>query len=445
MPNTPRFDDALPVFAGLVKRHLGEDALETHAFLRDASGRLTLILRSDIDEAARELLAKEVTAELGPYVDGPDFVAATPEQLFDESLADPTKDIREQIDHSQFSGTVLLIDRRIIGQDWTRPRFDPIPDAPPVITFYSCKGGVGRSTALAVACAAFAERGLNTLAIDLDIEAPGLGSMLLGEENMPAFGALDYLVENGLSGIDDDFLRQCVGTSALTHGQGLVEVVPAVGAMSRQHPQNVLAKLGRAFLEDPDGKGGGVSFLEQTRALIRDVVQLRSYDVVLVDARAGLSEASAAAVIGLGGDLLCFGVDSPQTFDAYRFLFAHLRRFVNGSDFENDWRYRIRMIHAKSEREEEAHKQFRDRSHQVFSELLYDQEAEPAAEHFNFDFDDENGPHYAWPIPYDAEFAEFDPIGKPNQLHEDFFDRSFGPFIERVASLVGERPDRDGR
>lgn len=434
-----RFDDSLPVCAAVVQKHLGSEALERHAFLRDASGRLTLIQRGEISDAARMSLTDDISKALGPYVDGPDFAIVTPLQLFDEALANPAKDIRERIDHPEFTGWVSLIDRRIIGQDWTRPRFDPIPDAPPVITFYSCKGGVGRSTALAVACAAFAERGLNTLAIDLDIEAPGLGSMLLGEENMPTFGALDYLVENGVSGIDDDFLGHCVGPSALTHGQGLVEVVPAVGSISRRHPQNVLAKLGRAFLEDPDGQGGGVSFLEQTRALIQHVAKLRRYDVVLVDARAGLSEASAAAVIGLGGDLLCFGVDSPQTFDAYRFLFAHLARFVPGPDAEPDWRYRVRMVHAKSRRGAEAHRQFREKSHEVFADFLYE-ETKPNQEAFNFDFDDETAPHYAWPVPYDADFAEFDPLGKPDQLRRDFFDRSFGPFVDRIESLLEKRP-----
>ena len=43
-----------------------------------------------------------------------------------------------------------------------------------IFTFYSYKGGVGRSLALAHVAYAFAERGLRVLAIDFDLEAPGL-------------------------------------------------------------------------------------------------------------------------------------------------------------------------------------------------------------------------------------------------------------------------------
>ncbi len=43
-----------------------------------------------------------------------------------------------------------------------------------IFTFYSYKGGVGRSLALAHVAHAFAERGLRVLMVDFDLEAPGL-------------------------------------------------------------------------------------------------------------------------------------------------------------------------------------------------------------------------------------------------------------------------------
>ena len=43
-----------------------------------------------------------------------------------------------------------------------------------VITFYSFKGGVGRSMALANIAALCAQRGKTVLALDFDFEAPGL-------------------------------------------------------------------------------------------------------------------------------------------------------------------------------------------------------------------------------------------------------------------------------
>src|SRR5262245_50215695 len=43
-----------------------------------------------------------------------------------------------------------------------------------IVTFYSYKGGTGRTMALANIAAVLAERGHHVLAVDFDLEAPGL-------------------------------------------------------------------------------------------------------------------------------------------------------------------------------------------------------------------------------------------------------------------------------
>src|SRR5215207_8752525 len=43
-----------------------------------------------------------------------------------------------------------------------------------IVTFYSYKGGVGRSMAVANIAVLLARRGLKVLAVDFDLEAPGL-------------------------------------------------------------------------------------------------------------------------------------------------------------------------------------------------------------------------------------------------------------------------------
>jgi tetratricopeptide (TPR) repeat protein len=51
-------------------------------------------------------------------------------------------------------------------------------DSPQIVTFYSYKGGVGRSMAVLNVAYAMANRGLNVLVLDLDLEAPGLSGFL---------------------------------------------------------------------------------------------------------------------------------------------------------------------------------------------------------------------------------------------------------------------------
>jgi Mrp family chromosome partitioning ATPase len=142
-------------------------------------------------------------AKLLPYVDGESGAIASPEDLFDPNLREENVGLPEWIEHKAFRGFVRLVERRIVGQDWLQPPRDPIEGVPPITVFASHKGGVGRSTALAVSAAALSEKGFSVLVVDLDLEAPGLGEMLLNEA--PKFGTLDYFVEDGLSNVDDSF------------------------------------------------------------------------------------------------------------------------------------------------------------------------------------------------------------------------------------------------
>ena len=53
-------------------------------------------------------------------------------------------------------------------------RSDASRDDGKIVTFYSFKGGVGRTTALGITAARLAQDGHRVLCIDLDLEAPGL-------------------------------------------------------------------------------------------------------------------------------------------------------------------------------------------------------------------------------------------------------------------------------
>jgi len=293
---------------------------------------------------------------------------------------------------------------------------------------------VGRSTALAVSAAAFSKAGFNILVVDLDLEAPGLGAMLLAE--LPDYGTLDYFAETSVGNVDDAFIAGLIAVSALAEN-GQIHVAPAVGRMSNGSPQNVLAKISRAYVERVDDDGQTVSFLDRTRELIAQLCSINRYDAVFVDARAGLNEATAAAVLGLGAEILLFGADTPQTFAGYRYLLAHLQRFRPGESGDNDWRYRLRMVHARAQASPKSEAIFRTHAFEMFSDTIYDEEEGIEAEAFNFDYDDPSAPHYAWPIADDVNYAEFDPLIRGDQLAQHLYDRTFGPFIANLRDKIG--------
>jgi hypothetical protein len=432
---TTRYDDALPEFAALVRNALGEDAPLDNFFLRDSAGRLTFVLTEKIDDEKKKVLIKS-TAKLKPYIDSLEGAVAYPDELLDPFLTRPDIGVFEHLEHPAYTGFVRLVERRIIGQDWLEEPQDPIKGVPPVVVFASHKGGVGRSTALAVSAIALAERGLDTLIVDLDLEAPGIGDIFLKPEDAPQYGTLDYFVETTFGDVDDSFLEQMIAVSALTQGRGRVHICPAVGVTGDNNPQNVLGKIARAYLEGPGGDDTSASFLYRTRDLIRRLSGRTRYDVIFVDARAGLNEATAAAVLGLGAEILLFGVDTPQTFSGYRYFLSYLQRFRPAESTPDDWRFRLRMVHAKASADLKMQADFRTRTFELFADTLYDEEKGVEETSFNFDYDDSSAPHYAWPILDDSNYSEFKPLQRPDQLSKTMYDRTFGPFTKALLNSI---------
>ena len=66
-----------------------------------------------------------------------------------------------------------------------------------VVTFYSYKGGVGRTLALLNVAASLVERGNRVLLVDFDLEAPGLDRAL----------CLDFQPTRGIVGLVNDYMR----------------------------------------------------------------------------------------------------------------------------------------------------------------------------------------------------------------------------------------------
>ena len=165
---------------------------------------------------------------------------------------------------------------------------------------------------------------------------------------------------------------------------------------------------------------------------------------MLVDARAGLAEGTAPALIGLGATVLCFGVDTPATHVANRCLFSYLSGLPNASQSERDWRADFRIVHAKAQPGAAARRRFMESVYETFVNEVYDADVESGGpggnEPFSFDYDDEDAPHWPWPISFDVALADFDPRSRPDQLTLEFVQRSFGPLLERADRLIGSSP-----
>lgn len=336
MSDPIRFDTSLPqLVASLKAAYHGNLAAAEPVVIRDFEGRLGVIL--DIPAADLDGLNSAVAERLGPYARPEDPVrglnSAGISRIVEEAHAAPVLEIE--------GVNIRLLDRRIVGADWmARPVLEP--GSVPRIAFVSIKGGVGRSTALAIAATHLAQAGLRVLTVDLDLEAPGLGATLLKPEELPTYGVVDWLVENGISGIDGTFRADCIGKSSLLDG---ISVVPAFGSQTLAHPADALAKIARASLEDTR-EGTPLPLRHQLQEMLNSFEASGDYDVVLIDGRAGLHETTAAPVLGLGAKVLLFGINEPQTFQGYAFLLAHIRERIPGG---KEWEENAWFVQAKAD------------------------------------------------------------------------------------------------
>ncbi len=436
MPHRVFFDDSLPCLLQYLISAFGIDAVERGTILRDASGRLSFFAADNLSSRAEEdRSAKELEDSLGPY-------GRTGRSLVfpDDGERSPLLSSSERIPLKIDNRFCYLVDRRIVGSGWLAAPLEAVLK-PPRIVFATLKGGVGRSTALAVTAADLARRNKNVLVVDLDLEAPGLGNLMLDDDRTPEFGVIDYLVENGIQGIREKLLLSFLGTSGLTNaGGGRVDVMPALGKSSLHSPHNVLAKLSRAMVEDVS-EGAIISVGEQISAMIDRMVRMSNYDVVLVDSRAGMAELAAPAVIGIGATVLLFGTAQKQTIEGYRSLFAALQLLAQRDRSLGraaEWRTSLRPVYAKAGLDPKVEELFLDDMYELFSTHLYDEEDGRVddTDGLRFTRDDRTAPHWPLHIPFSQTFIDFDPTRTPGQLAENFYDSTYGAFLKEVDRII---------
>ncbi|MGX1747134.1 MULTISPECIES: ParA family protein [unclassified Brevundimonas] len=425
-----RFDTSLPILATMIIESLSLDVEKDGYFLRDGFGRVAFYSFKSITKKELSTFNVKALRALGNSCFPAGAIQIAPG---DTPVGDAV--IWKAMRAGPHDLTIQLVDRRFSGRDWlSRPRA-PIPGAPPMITFGSLKGGVGRTTALFVLAMFLARQGRNVLLVDLDLEAPGLASMVFRQDEMPRFGALEYLVETSLNGICDDQLHDFIGTSSLTdrdRGQGRVDLLPATGKETLSCAHTMMAKLARALIERPSPTGP-ISLAVQIRQMVERFASTSDYDVVLIDARAGLAELTAGPLLGLGSTVLLFGTDHPHTFEGYRYLMGHLG-LLPTTEGEPDWREQIHFVHAKASTKPESLVAFNDKLYDVLSEAFY--ETDISEDVFNFSLNDQESPHHAWVIYHDSQFLDSEYLADPASFDGPILEAVFSDFLGRAYNIL---------
>jgi len=276
--------------------------------------------------------------------------------------------------HAATIPNVILkkLERRLTKDSWTSdeekaPAWPLKKQTPPIVAFFSFKGGVGRTTALVGCALLLAQDSENKVAVvDLDLEAPGLGPFL---NVTTTRGILDVLVDHAVTGQVD-----LNAASSPPQGNAFptnVMVFPASGGAIDDEYVEKLGRLdfGRAAIgtADPPVLGALKALLD---ALKRDM-----YTHILLDARAGLHDLGGLALHGLAHIDVIVARPSEQTWPGLRHALGHLRR-VRGETMD------VVLAHAQAPRDVNApeHRDFSEKTYEIFTDVVYPASASAPAQ-----------------------------------------------------------------
>src|SRR5260370_32598126 len=194
---------------------------------------------------------------------------------------------------------------------------------PFVVTFYSFKGGVGRSTSLAFVANILTTRGHRVVMIDFDLEAPGL-SFAHPEDisGSTTYGVLDYIYQRYLTPDQDEpKIDACIRQISIPT-RGELYLIPA-GEYDESYVHRLTDLNVRSLYQ---------SETNPIHQLLEDVKRTLDPDIILIDARTGFTEMGAVALFDQADlGIICFSPTN-QSFAGLEWVIkaANKQRKYNG-------------------------------------------------------------------------------------------------------------------
>ncbi|MEC4812352.1 MAG: AAA family ATPase [Scytonema sp. PMC 1069.18] len=355
--------------------------LESITIIRDVYGMIRLFLEPvkglELQEADIKPLDNLLSQKLSSYYGKDIWFPQSTQDGYEALIKVITEErVLAEWDDETVSPRWYVLERHVAKQAWTNKNAGNPPwedkyvyerRKPAIVTFFSFKGGVGRTTGLVATALTLARYGHRVAIVDLDLEAPGLSTIFF-KDNPGKFGVIDYLLEKKVQqskwSLKTDILpiseQLLLGDSGET-----LRLLPA-GRIDN----NYLEKLARLDFQNLTSN----ELSETLRGMLKELASVaKPLDFILLDARAGFHDIGGLAVADLSHAAVLFGTQSRQTWSGLTHVIRRLARPLAKDPLP------VIMVHAlappltASGRNQEL-ENFRITSYDVFTNNYYQQD-----------------------------------------------------------------------
>ncbi len=355
--------------------------LESVTIIRDLKGKIRLFIEQlndrSIEEAEIADLKSFLSSKLGNYY-GNDIWLPSGEKDGYKALIDTIKDERVLApwDDESVLPRWYILERHIAKQAWTDNTLGQPPwsedlvekkHKPAIVSFFSFKGGVGRTSALVATALTLARNGHRVAVVDLDLEAPGLAT-IFSPDDSDNLGVIDYLLEKKIQNQDWKLRTHIIPINEQTllgdYGQPL-QLLPA-GTVDDNYLEK-LARLDFQNLVDGELQSTMQNMLRELESAVRPL------DFILMDARAGFHDIGGLAITNLSHGVVIFGTQSRQSWAGLTHVIRHL------ASSGVDERLPLILVHSMAPeigmlgRETEL-TEFREQAYNLFQENYYSED-----------------------------------------------------------------------
>jgi cellulose biosynthesis protein BcsQ len=322
---------------------------------------------------------------------------------------------------------VYFSDRHIENTNWyINEKF--IELVTPVTSFYSFKGGVGRTTATVLSAILLARQGKKVMVVDFDLEAPGLASIFANrndstEDYLSVNGFVDFLIDyeffkKDFSNINLDNYYFRINEQALVGSNGgELLIIPAI-ATNSESSSSYISKLSKANIRFGLGKNYAPDiFLKKMEEKLKP-------DHILIDTRTGINDVGGLVFNRYAQNIFLLFYGNQQNMFGLESILPELNKLnKKGNKF-----YLINSpVPENLQLAKEETDYFVEKSYEIFSENYYNIDDLPS----QFD---ETADHFPINIPYNQNALLLNSSKKLSSL----IDSSNNPYQEIVNLIIND-------